>query len=639
MNPLGVCTKGILSDHSTFSIFSKNSLVQSNKFYTKLFLSLCLSFCLNMVPSSIQAEDHIDHVADPIVADLQRLNSRRGVEPPTVSVGDIAKIFNCDTVNTIPDTECEALVELHEQTDGLNWEKSWDSIVEPCQWSGVTCQEGHISILDLDGFGLVGGVPATIGDLTRLTTLKLNYNNLTSVPAEIGRLSNLFWLGLQDNQLSQIPIEIGALTKLTTLHLGGNQLKNIPPEIGNLTNLERLNLTQNFLENLPDEIGQLVNLSGVNISYNQLTALPDGFKNLQLLFALEIDGNQWTDFPIVLTELENLNWLYISNGELTSLPSEIANMKSLKHIDASNNLLSSMPPEIADLPNLESLDLAFNRITEPIELNPQFGIDWKADQIIPPDFRLISQIDSQIFDGDAAVSTTYSVNIILSPLLLTKEPDGYYEVRYATSLDDLDSQNDRYESATTPSRLNNNHIINDIQQGRTYFFQLYTHLPEIVDQDDIAVRKARISKPSEIISITVPSLQPVSQRRVDGTETDGTRSIYIDIIGEDFLADISATLFINDVILTQSPFVDSNGKFNLSLDFSDIPSFLARYNTEIVFNHPDSSNRTYLSIEFDFLSDSMDDISVGFAEAVPQNNSIKVPSYVSSFMFIPYVSR
>ena len=50
--------------------------------------------------------------------------------------------------------------------------------------------------------GLTGEIPAEIGNLTNLTSLYLNVNQLTGeIPAEIGSLTNLTSLHLIENQL------------------------------------------------------------------------------------------------------------------------------------------------------------------------------------------------------------------------------------------------------------------------------------------------------------------------------------------------------------------------------------------------------------------------------------------------------
>ena len=44
--------------------------------------------------------------------------------------------------------------------------------------------------------------------------------NLKELPAEIGQLTNLTYLHLDNNELKELPAEIGQLTNLTYLKLG-----------------------------------------------------------------------------------------------------------------------------------------------------------------------------------------------------------------------------------------------------------------------------------------------------------------------------------------------------------------------------------------------------------------------------------
>jgi len=54
------------------------------------------------------------------------------------------------------------------------------------------------------------GIPSCIGNLTNLTFLHLEYNQLSGeIPSEIGNLTNLIWLNIVHNQLSgEIPSSI-----------------------------------------------------------------------------------------------------------------------------------------------------------------------------------------------------------------------------------------------------------------------------------------------------------------------------------------------------------------------------------------------------------------------------------------------
>ena len=53
-------------------------------------------------------------------------------------------------------------------------------------------------------------MPDTIGNLTNLTRLHLDGNQLTALPDTIGNLTNLSWLYLDDNKLTALPTGIPA---------------------------------------------------------------------------------------------------------------------------------------------------------------------------------------------------------------------------------------------------------------------------------------------------------------------------------------------------------------------------------------------------------------------------------------------
>lgn len=56
------------------------------------------------------------------------------------------------------------------------------------------------------------------------------------------------------------------LTHLTALHINDNNLTRIPPDIAKLPNLVYLNLSSNKLRSLPSELGNMVSLRYVSDS-------------------------------------------------------------------------------------------------------------------------------------------------------------------------------------------------------------------------------------------------------------------------------------------------------------------------------------------------------------------------------------
>ena len=145
------------------------------------------------------------------------------------------------------DTDRMALVVLYNSTDGDNWvnNDNWLSDAPLNEWYGVTTDNnGRVTELNLGDNWLTGEIPADLGKLTNLQTLRLRKNGLAGdMPSETGRLINLQTLDLTENNLmGGIPPETGSLANLQLLWLSNNQLTGaIPAELGNLPNLKDIN--------------------------------------------------------------------------------------------------------------------------------------------------------------------------------------------------------------------------------------------------------------------------------------------------------------------------------------------------------------------------------------------------------------
>ena len=88
-------------------------------------------------------------------------------------------------------TDCEALMALFDATDGPNWTLNgrWGSDTDPCTWDGVSCTQGVLAELNLRNYGLSGEIPAELGNLSNLVSLRLGGNLLSgAIPAELGNL-------------------------------------------------------------------------------------------------------------------------------------------------------------------------------------------------------------------------------------------------------------------------------------------------------------------------------------------------------------------------------------------------------------------------------------------------------------------
>ncbi|KAM0889601.1 hypothetical protein ACQ4PT_027561 [Festuca glaucescens] len=75
---------------------------------------------------------------------------------------------------------------------------------DPCKdWLGVTCYQGKVTLLNLPGYGLNGTISASLGNLSALSDVRLNDNNLTGrVPDSLASLKSLKKLDLSTNDLT-----------------------------------------------------------------------------------------------------------------------------------------------------------------------------------------------------------------------------------------------------------------------------------------------------------------------------------------------------------------------------------------------------------------------------------------------------
>ncbi len=100
-------------------------------------------------------------------------------------------------------------------------------------------------------------LPESIGNLTELRILNLQWNNIRHLPESFNQLVNLTSLSISNNSLQSIIPDIDSLSQLYTLDLGYNQISSIPESISNLSNLTYLYLFNNSLTSLPQGICNL----------------------------------------------------------------------------------------------------------------------------------------------------------------------------------------------------------------------------------------------------------------------------------------------------------------------------------------------------------------------------------------------
>ncbi|MEM6642365.1 MAG: FG-GAP-like repeat-containing protein, partial [Bacteroidota bacterium] len=209
--------------------------------------------------------------------------------------GQIAPVLLADSL---------ILVDLYNTLGGTSWTgaDTWLTNALVATWEGVGVSSGRVIRLDLAGFNVSGDLPAIIGDLDALEVFGAANNRITGVPSEIGNLTNL-----------------------TSLFLDGNQIQGeVPPEIGSLTNLEALYIQNNqFTGPFPSTFASLVNLQEFWISDNQLTGeIPTFLGDFSNLRTLNLDRNDFQGpIPTSIGLLSGLQEIYLAGNALSgSIP-------------------------------------------------------------------------------------------------------------------------------------------------------------------------------------------------------------------------------------------------------------------------------------------------------------------------------
>lgn len=171
---------------------------------------------------------------------------------------------------------------------------SWDNGGDCCDWKGVTCQDGAVIVLDVEGPSGTGsdyvtsnqsysGKPGrTLVKLKDLQTLKLkNLQFSSKIPSQWSSFSDSLVVitvnncDLQDD----IPSGIASNIHLQTLDLKANSLTgDIPSKLCNLQDLKYLDLSYNQLDtsDVPDCLANGGSVTNVNYGHQSASSKGNG---------------------------------------------------------------------------------------------------------------------------------------------------------------------------------------------------------------------------------------------------------------------------------------------------------------------------------------------------------------------------
>ena len=232
-------------------------------------------------------------------------------------------------------------------------------------------------------------LPDELGLLSKLQSLEVSAQAVTSLPDSVAQLSNLRTLILAGNHLSDLPTWLSDLPKLVKLDVSENHFEALPDALFELRSLKDLSCgghTKRFLElgkpegwgftEVDPRIFELKKLKKLSLSGNRHSQLGEGLGSLMALEVLDLSFNRIATLPESIGALSKLKTLKVKLNRLSALPASLAGLTKLKTLQVQDNPLVSVPAELLDLP---ALSAASKKVLESYAgAEPDFDASWRA---------------------------------------------------------------------------------------------------------------------------------------------------------------------------------------------------------------------------------------------------------------------
>ena len=299
-----------------------------------------------------------------------------------------------------------ALLAVYNALDGDNWTNGANWPNENINdWIGITIANNSVVSLDIPNVNATGDLPSDINQVTRLQTIDVSGNNITSLPT-IDALPELTAIDVSNNSLDFGDLEPNAtLESIATYSPQAPLSENVDvftetevPTEFEVTENGTSSVYQWFFDNVAID-GATTNpfvisntqlddegtyrVEATNSLFPDLTLVSGNFELIisslvsDEMALLEIynalDGDNWTngaDWPnqdinswvgITITDNRVVDVNIPAVQAAGVLPEAINRITSLQTVDLSGNNITGIP-QITNLPNLTSIDVSGNRL-------------------------------------------------------------------------------------------------------------------------------------------------------------------------------------------------------------------------------------------------------------------------------------
>ena len=268
----------------------------------------------------------------------------------------LSQDFDCNTVQDIPNSECEALVDLFYHLENEKWLNKSEWLINPSanEWFGVRVQDGHVTELTLPGNGLDGYLTNEISRLTHLARIDVSNNTIRgNIPSDILSLPDLVYLNVENNMLN-VPQNDPAVQELLDLLNPGweeNQYYENFCRQTNLMTTQECFALKDFWEAA----------DGESWHHNWEDYYVPALNRTMYKWFDENGDSVWKDLEFKDGHVIAIDFDTAIHGEI---PDSFSDLKYLEKITFNNtNLSGNLLSELVAMENLEWVDIRNNRFT------------------------------------------------------------------------------------------------------------------------------------------------------------------------------------------------------------------------------------------------------------------------------------
>ncbi|KAK1598501.1 hypothetical protein QYE76_017925 [Lolium multiflorum] len=266
----------------------------------------------------------------------------------------------------------------------------WHVGSDPCEdrWSGVYCQDGKATVIDVQEKQLVGTVPdAENGSLSSLDVLNLRGNKFTG-KLPLLAAPQLTSLRLDGNAFTSMPEKFfSGMPMLQFFNISNNaalsewsfstvDMRSLPALFSFQANNAGLNGTLHELFSNTTAGFPFPSLAHISMADNQLSGTIPELKGTAIS-QLDISNNRLSGSITFISDLtSSANSLQLSHNAFTGSLPDFSEFRQLSALYVDHNQITGVPPSLPRLEDIHSVYLSGNLLQGPV---PEFNSSVQTD--------------------------------------------------------------------------------------------------------------------------------------------------------------------------------------------------------------------------------------------------------------------